>query len=500
MIKQAQTRLLASPLATAAFVILPLLSLGFILGRSSHPEMWSPQFIQFNYKVSTQVQASKSVHIQLPSGVKRHLRLGDLALPDGRPKYSTHRCVGYHERPEWVYRKCSFQNVCYNFKSRGVRYFVNPAFRWPQIFPVDQPPQTSFFSPYVAFKTNAMSNEGINPEADVWAENNTFPEPFWNISYVPGISAIYHPVTENFNMGHYLLDDVYSIFDLLQVFDLLHSPKPVQIISNLPCSAVADAATRHTCQKFSDSFWRGISDQKVLGFPEINDKYGGQGDVVCFEQLLIGTGNSGIIAGKHSQTVRYSRAASLWEFRNSLLRGLNFDPLRVPTEHLVLIFRKSGRRGLHNVDEILAAIRKERRYEGVSVRVLENVDDMPIRDQLELVTRSTVVVSPPGGASSLFFFLPRGAHLIVADYWYLKATSPSRSIGMTQHMDDSLWDFISHVKTQYYDVRKGEVFVPPGLDPTDNRVLRDDCEVIVNLDRLFLLIDAALFDMSQPKN
>ena len=80
--------------------------------------MWTPQFIQFNYRVSEQVQASKSVHIKLPSGVKRHLGLGELTLPDGRPKYSRHRCVGYHESPEWVYRKCSFQNVCYNYKAR----------------------------------------------------------------------------------------------------------------------------------------------------------------------------------------------------------------------------------------------------------------------------------------------------------------------------------------------------------------------------------------------
>ena len=93
-----------------------------------------------------------------------------------------------------------------------------------------------------------------------------------------------------------------------------------------------------------------------------------------------------------------------------------------PTQHTLLLVRKQGRRGIHNFDETLRFLRGGCEHEGgklcAGIHRTQPISfhEMTIKEQLRVVSRATIAVSPPGGVSMILPFLPEGAHAILINY------------------------------------------------------------------------------------
>lgn len=112
-------------------------------------------------------------------------------------------------------------------------------------------------------------------------------------------------------------------------------------------------------------------------------------------------------------------------------------------------------------------------------------------EQLRLVARTTIAISPCGGISMILPFLPEGAHAILMNYMVANddARRHGECDGCSWTMEAELWRHVRHVHKQYYQVWGPADFAggKPGRDSA----------VRVDVARLERLIRVSLFEM-QP--
>ena len=160
-----------------------------------------------------------------------------------------------------------------------------------------------------------------------------------------------------------------------------------------------------------------------------------------------------------------------------------------PPQHTILLVRKEGRRAIHNIDAVRAHV--EARYGRLAAVEVTGFAGLTMQQQLQLVARTTLAISPCGGISMILPFLPDGAHAILMNYMLGDgdARRHGECKGCSWSMEGELWRHVRHVHKQYYQVWGGDDFAKgrPGRDRA----------VKVDVERLGRLIDQALFEM-QP--
>ena len=89
-------------------------------------------------------------------------------------------------------------------------------------------------------------------------------------------------------------------------------------------------------------------------------------------------------------------------------------------------------------------------------------------------------------------FLPHGSHAILMDY-YVTANAFGFEKGSSASMEGMLLNHFPHFKKDYYQIYSADdyVFDFPGASDT-----RNDASIRINMTRLHLLIESALYDMS----
>eukprot|EP00966_Prymnesium_polylepis_P157395 3637439-Prymnesium_polylepis.1 len=167
-----------------------------------------------------------------------------------------------------------------------------------------------------------------------------------------------------------------------------------------------------------------------------------------------------------------------------------------PREHSLLLVHKQGRRGLANFEQVRRHLAGgcDGHCAGIKVVTVE-LHTMSIRRQLELVSTSTLAISPPGGVSMILPFLPEGAHAILINYMLgggasikerktTKGLSHQECAGCSWTMEAELWSHMRNVRTLFYQVWDADDFAGrrPGRDVA----------VVIKLPRLAYLVRAAL--------
>ncbi|CAF1436632.1 unnamed protein product [Adineta steineri] len=121
------------------------------------------------------------------------------------------------------------------------------------------------------------------------------------------------------------------------------------------------------------------------------------------------------------------------------------------------------------------------RYAGIKITIADDFKNLTITQQLELFQTVTIAISPCGGISLLFFFLPRQSVLIVSGYPYMA------------RMEAQLWDYQTHLRVIHYPIQSNDEFVlPPQYKKDDGVALRNHADIILQSEKLFALIDKAL--------
>lgn len=226
---------------------------------------------------------------------------------------------------------------------------------------------------------------------------------------LPGLWAFQGHYTQH-NFGHVLGDEVWSAWQLLTAWNMEGDAARLHVISDLTSRSRA-----------LDQF-AALTPHLSLA-SELVEAYGKTtSGVVCFESLLIGAGDTGYWSGNADDTTRCDRiseytgphcpgrglqfrapylppfADSMGRFRSHAMRQLHVKETRNRHTPSILFLKKDVASAGHkfiikNVDELVNATRH--RFPEAIVRTV-NWKGMPIREQVQLMANTDIVVSVPG--------------------------------------------------------------------------------------------------------
>jgi hypothetical protein len=219
------------------------------------------------------------------------------------------------------------------------------------------------------------------------------------------------------------------------------------------------------------------------------DSLFGSSNRICFRQLIAGQGLAGAVSHLANNI---HRARMFDDFRSDLLNIHGIDPYSIPRQHHIVLIEKTGRRKFRNLNEIRTKIQAAPQYKGIVVTILNNFVNLTIADQLKLYQTFTIVVSPCGGISLLFSFIPTKATLIISGF-----PKPEKTGYSAGRMEAIYWDYQSHLNVLHYPVNSRDDFeLDTALKKDDYSDLRNYADINLKTEKLFPLIDRAIIRAS----
>ncbi|CAF2257452.1 unnamed protein product [Rotaria magnacalcarata] len=322
------------------------------------------------------------------------------------------------------------------------------------------------------------------------ARMNLIPIDYFNKSYInrglkylEGRYLIYQLLAQmDMNIGHFIFDDVFGLYSNLKQFrsTRVNVPSENYVLAHNPCSSFPMPLDK-LCDKFTEGIFPIITSNPVRSIDFLLNS----SERLCFRQLVAGQGIAGAV-GQNAKNLH--RARIFDEFRSDLLNVHHIDPISMPREHHIGLVEKHGRRNFQNLDEIYFKIRTTPQYMDIRVSILKNFVNMTIADQLKLFQTLTIVISPCGGISMLFSFLPSKATLIVSGYPKIEKNryGPGR-------LEAVYWDYQSHLNVLHYPVDSLDDFELSDRMLKDKQEdLKHEAKVILRTEKLFPLIDSAI--------
>ena len=241
-----------------------------------------------------------------------------------------------------------------------------------------------------------------------------------------------------YNQGHFMFDEVLPIFQSLLEMGL-HGLDP-QIITLRSCNI-------GICEHIYDERMHVITSKPVIpldggkGFETyaLQRRYKSNG--IMFQNVLIGV-------SQYSYGMRDPRRKSYaWQlFRHLYLTNLALSTGSAMRQQITIIV-KHGNRALTNGDDLQAALEKL----GVPVVQIHG-GKMSHTQELEVLTRTTVLLTPPGGVSMLSAYLPRTSVAIIIDGYLAK--------NLSVPFEGWWWDTIKPFHYIPYHLESDEVLLP----------------------------------------
>lgn len=429
---------------------------------------------------------------------------------NGFGRYSKFRCSGDENHVDgYVERLCVFENVCYDRETDSFKFYTRKS---------ASPRPVLFESKLGELYNFTHNNHGFVALTQLfWAADLTN----YDHSFAPQIIMGELPVNvspnstlrlsplhvlwstwaSDDNLGHLLWEEIAGIwYAMIRMNVLSTNVTAMHWPDSLP--------ERNLARKFRDAFFPAITSTSPVSFyPYLEKLAGPLSDGIqhiCFDELLIG-GNVRRFLQRMSWH-NYGHEPLFFSLRSRILETFGFNPYSLPQTHQILIVHKTNsnyhfdkryqtHRSIYNIDEVVKFI--VNKYSQVSVCVVD-LSDYSIKEQLDLLLNTTLLLTPAGGISMLLPFLPNGANAIILDYLEkedneLVGTKSGESVSM----EAPFWNFWPHVKKLYYQVRSKEELRPDDPNDTLESISwRDEASVNINLDRLEALMDMAFENMS----
>ncbi|CAF1645843.1 unnamed protein product, partial [Adineta steineri] len=304
-----------------------------------------------------------------------------------------------------------------------------------------------------------------------------------NVTYLDNTYLIYQLLAhQDMNLGHFIFDDVFGLYSNLKQFrsTRFNSPNQNYVVAYETCYRFNEAL-QDLCYKFTEGIFPVVTSHRILSIDSLLHS----SKRICFRQLIAGQGLSGAI-GYYPKNLH--RAPIFDEFRSDLLRIHGINPDLTPQHHHIVIVKKDGRRKFQNLNEIYTKIQTAPQYSGIKLTILDNFVSMTIADQLKLFQTITIVISPCGGISLLFSFLPRKSTLIVSGF-----AQPEKNGYRAERMEAVYWDYQSHLNVLHYPVESDDDFqLDSSLKKDDFVDVRNNADIILKTEKLFPLIDRAI--------
>ena len=455
-----------------------------------------------------------------PSLVPHVRGRGTVDEPHSRPStrqagsYSSHSCVGDETtiKPR-ANRACLFENVCLDTSVAKFLYYRDPAAtrapvlfdrRYGHLFAFGHEAPKGGREEYLPLNKHVRYKRHVR-----WSPrmvDGPMPAGAPTLRPLHVLSAPFVPT----NLGHLAWEEAFPMLLAMTQLGVYASETETVVLRTHGCNEsvagrnddgemeAADPPSRSEaklCSKFVDGFVRPIGATLTIQALAAQHAATGQRHV-CFKRL-VGGGFYDIF----NTAAHPGKEPWLQLYRHRVLAHHRLAPPMAwappPVSHKLLLVRKEGRRGIANFEKVLEYVRGacEGLCEGIPVVAEASFQTMTIREQLELVSTSTIALTPPGGVSMIVPFLPDGAHAILVNYMLGNPPTTKRLRGAegtcracSLTMEESLWNAMRHVHKLLYQV----------WEPSDfarGRVGRDSA-VIIQPPRLAYLLRIALEAMA----
>lgn len=351
-----------------------------------------------------------------------------------RTLYSTTECIGESFSPDsWMYRSCQYRNLCFDLKSNEFVLFQSPTNR---LMEHSKDPEMHFLSSALNTTVSLggfVSAWGSGISRLEWSPKILDPKELVSSGYYELISDTvmipFHPIAP-MNIGHFVWDSLLPIYTLLSTFGL--SENKLVLLRY----ALKGKPLQYTCEdKFMEGCERNF--KKLIPLvgvrrsefsstldPVLSLTNERKSDYVCSSIGAAGIGyltdhgkaSHGKLASDYERMHNYGRGPVLFGFRDFILRNLGMDlPARAETTtpiHITFSLHSSGRdhRNLDFTSQIAAleALSDPR----VTVESYK-FSDLSMEKEIEIVARSSILITACGGGAVSSMFLPRGASLVM---------------------------------------------------------------------------------------
>lgn len=397
---------------------------------------------------------------------------------------SEYQCLGRQNVYEAIQRRsCKFENVCFDKKSK--EYLFYQAGKEPVFYDRKRGPIYSFNDGIEHFiQLNAIPYEW-NP-ATYFTPTVVLGEPSTDYAVVNETIVLWATWSHEFNMGHLVFEELASTYIAMKRFRINTQNSKLLNMNGNPSNQVY--------QKFVSGFSKAISPNPVQGMDSFLSSH--SESLVCFKELVVASATRNFIS--YFDELNYGSEPLWWDFRSDVLKSHDIDPNFVPAQEQIVLIQKSsslnrpmqGRmhyRDIYNLKDVESFIRRQ--YPNIRL-VVANPAELDITNQLLLFSKTTILITPPGGISMNIPFLPIGSHAIIMDYYGQDEPRLDTVEGESASMEISFWNLFPHIQKHYYQIMDPAIDTikdhDQALDP------REDFSVLVDLQRIEYMINLSL--------
>ncbi|KAL3163114.1 hypothetical protein ABBQ32_009529 [Trebouxia sp. C0010 RCD-2024] len=363
------------------------------------------------------------------------LRAHQAAVSSESPKISSFTCTGLKWGEDNKYgcplcRTCRFNNVCFNHSSQDIQYYKGtsslPLFH-----------DASNGQPHHQFPTDFVNTGhlAMSPSPMDWAPK-AMPGAIPSDAVFSDAPVVAYVSLNDavFNFGHALFDFLFPVFNTLQLMDMYHPDFQLLLAKH-------QGNSPHLVELFIDppeaerSMLPLISHRPVLTRDALAAQATGSGQLTCFSSFVAGSGSL------HTSMQR-TRALP---FRAAAFANLGIVKDAQRSTPRITMLKKKGKRIVENADSIMSHLRT--RFPAAEFETLEGKDIavMSLKQQLEAMSRTDILITPCGGVGTVLTFLPPGATAIVMNYWQ---TTAQTSVQMERNY---YWN-LEYLDIQYFPV------------------------------------------------
>ncbi|CAF5012475.1 unnamed protein product, partial [Rotaria sp. Silwood1] len=175
--------------------------------------------------------------------------------------------------------------------------------------------------------------------------------------------------------------------------------------------------------------------------------------LVCFQTLIAGGAKSMFSIDNEPYT--HGKERLLYDYRTAIPRYHGVNVSHLPTHHRIILVNKTrawrrSLRAIKNLVEVKHFISST--YPKIQLDVID-WNKFTFAQQMHELYKTTILITPCGGISTIIPFLPDGTHAIIMDFYVNKqayAKGARYKIGESASMDAALWNYFPHIRKLYY--------------------------------------------------
>jgi hypothetical protein len=345
---------------------------------------------------------------------------------------SFHKCVGWDT---WESRTCYFKNLC--FIDSTWYYFT------------DESSHTITSESFM--KTSISTFTSTKYKVIPWGPKLIKMKEIQNLEQYPYYKQL-HFIYEAYNgenIGHVIGDELIPIFRALSLFGLEKFSSELQMIYHIPAVPMEGSCDGET-MKSNESFRKNckrnyeVLPKLLTDFPLKRLNYNSK-EEFCVSDLAVGIGmltdhcKDASVHGRltqESSMCNIGMSNSIWDFRSHVLNRILLNDTKTNDFYITVMMRTDGKRWPSNTEDLLSVMNQTAIKWNIKLLIINEIHKLTLKEQLEIMKNTIVLITTSGGSSFIGLFLPKGSSMILV--------SPMDSL-----LDFHFWEYVSHTKVQY---------------------------------------------------